>query len=267
MTKNMKIAVAVAAAVAAVVIFVSVNRGSDDDGSDSPKRTLTGKKKPYLVQKKAAASAVKYNLPASNGRKAKGVPHRFAAASKDGVFRDSDGRPYPSADQKIMAAAAAAIENDDLEAARRIAALALNSGNKELREAVVDALGWFGAPAMAELTPFMADPDDGVADAAASHRKDALQEIDDDGTKAGVIEVSAKAIMNKDILEDVANELIGIDEVAAVQVVVNMIESGGDKADVALDVYNSITGEDWSDIDAAETWLQENYDFDDEDNE
>lgn len=62
------------------------------------------------------------------------------------------------------------------------------------------------------------------------------------------------------MLEDVANELIGMDELAAVQVIANVMESGDRlAADAVRDVYDSITGEEWSGVDAAEAWLQENY--------
>jgi hypothetical protein len=64
--------------------------------------------------------------------------------------------------------------------------------------------------------------------------------------------------------ERIANELIGIDELAAIQVIANVIESGGAAADAMRDVYDFITGDEWRDIDAAEAWLQENYDSDGE---
>ena len=185
---------------------------------------------------------------------------KIASGAGDGIFRDSDGNPYPDADQKIMAAAEAAIENDDLAAARSLAEKALASDNTELKEMVVDALGWFGESAMAELTPFMSDANEEVAEAAASHWKDALQEMDDDGMKATVVDLTLSVIKNKDIVEDVANELIGIDEAAALKVLATAIESDNMlAADAARETYESITGEKWSGVDAAEKWLQENY--------
>ena len=159
-----------------------------------------------------------------------------------------------------MAAAAAAIENDDLEGARSLAKTALNSNNAELKEMVIDALGWFGEAAMAELTPFMSDANEDVAEKAADHWKDALQEMSDDGEKAGIVEMSLNSLRNKDLLEDVANELIGMDEVAALQVLVNVIEGDNKLAvEAAQDTYESITGEKWAGVDAAEQWLQDNY--------
>lgn len=273
MNNNVKIigVAAVAAIVAVTAIIIHVGRGDGDQTVEQQNKSSRKGRKPYLVQKNAAVSAVKYHQDESASKSARRkigrTAGRFSAAASDGIFRDSDGKPYPPSDQKIMAAAAAAIDNDDLKAALGLADKALASGNKELREAVVDALGWFGVEAMAELTPFMSDPDKDVADAASSRWKDALQEIDDDGVKAGVIEMSAMAIKDKDMLEDVANELVGIDELAAIQVIVNVIETGGAAADAVREVYDLITGEEWSDIDAAESWLQENYDSGDKDDD
>ena len=261
--------VVLAAAVVMAVLFLTGRMRLTGRGSGTQPTVRV--KRPYLVQKNADTSAVKYHQDASEAKakeRVRAVPRRFAAANEDGIFRDSDGKPYSQADQKIMSAAAAAINKDDLELARSIAEKALVSDNVELREAVVDALGWFGESAMVELTPFLSDPDAGIASAASSHWKDALQEIEDDGIKAGVIEKSLNVLADKDLLEDVANELIGIDELAAVQVIANVMESGNEAAIAAVqEAYDSITGEKWNGLDAAEAWLQENYVPDDDDDE
>ena len=261
--KSAIVTVAVAAVVAAVLVLILARHGGREQPSEP---SVKNGGAPLLVQKNAAASAVRYPQSSTNAIRRTGtMPGRLVAGGDDGIFRDSDGNPYPPADQKIMMAAATAIEKDDLEMARDIAEKALTSANAELRAAVVDALGWFGELAMAELTPFMSDSDADVADAATAHWKDALQEIEDDGTKAGVVEMSMKALSDKELLEDVANELIGIDELAAVQVIANMIDAGDcPAANVARGVYEDITGETWAGIDAAETWLQENYTLSDD---
>lgn len=278
---QIQIVIAAVAALVAVVAVVLVQGGREKEVKKVEVGTRHAKSRrgPYLVQKNAPVSAVKYPTAAgarktSRPKPKKGVvgrPNSFAAGNPDGVYRDSDGKPYPEPDQKIMAAADAAIDEDDLDLARSLAEQALASNNKELREMVVDALGWFGEEAMSELTPFMSDPDEDVAEQATSHWKDALQEVSDDGTKAGIVEMSLGALKNKEILEDVANELMDIDELAALQVIVNVMEGGNDAATDALrEVYDSITGEEWAGVDAAEAWLQKNYtppDDDDDDDD
>lgn len=278
MMKKTNILLAVAAIIA-VVVFWLVSSGDAPKKVDPGNSRNVSSRRPLLKQKNAPVSAVK-PVASSNAGKAGGrgrtvskktlslrFPGLTPSAGWDGVYRDEDGNAYPKAEQELMAAAEKAIELDDLETARALAASALGSPNQELRESVVDALGWFGQDAMAELLPFMADSDEDVAETARSHWMSALQEVDDDGMKAGIIEMSMKAITDADTLEDVADELIGIDELAAVQVIVNLIEEGGASVEAAKEVYNSITGEDWSDIDAAEEWLQENYEPDDEDDD
>ena len=269
---QIQIVIAAVAALVAVVAVVLVQSGREKEVNvkkiEAGTRRAKFKRGPYLVQKNASVSAVKYPSTAGSGKtsrpkRKKGVvgrPNSFSVANPDGIYRDSDGKPYSEADQKIMAAADAAIDEDDLDLARSLAEQALVSDNKELREMVVDALGWFGEEAMSELTPFMSDPDEDVAEQATSHWKDALQEVSDDGTKAGIVELSLNALKNKEILEDVANELMDIDELAALQVIVNVMEGGNDAATEALrEVYDSITGEEWTGVDAAEDWLQKNY--------
>ena len=269
---QIQIVIAAVAALVAVVAVVLVQSGREKEVKvkkiEAGTRRAKFKRGPYLVQKNASVSAVKYPSTAGSGKtsrpkRKKGVvgrPNSFSVANPDGIYRDSDGKPYSEADQKIMAAADAAIDEDDLDLARSLAEQALVSDNKELREMVVDALGWFGEEAMSELTPFMSDPDEDVAEQATSHWKDALQEVSDDGTKAGIVELSLNALKNKEILEDVANELMDIDELAALQVIVNVMEGGNDAATEALrEVYDSITGEEWTGVDAAENWLQKNY--------
>jgi hypothetical protein len=268
----------VAVLVAVVAVFlVQSGREKNVEKVEAGTSRAKSKLRPYLVQKNAAVSAVKYPSASTASGKSgrpkrnKGVvgrPGSFADANPDGLYRDSDGKPYPEADQKIMAAAAAAIDEDDLDLARSLAEQALASDNKELREMVVDALGWFGEEAMSELTPFMSDPDEDVAEQATSHWKDALQEVSDEGTKAGIVEMSLGALKNKDILEDVANELIDIDELAALQVIANVMEAGdGVAAEALREVYDSITGEEWTGVDAAEEWLQKNYTPPDDDDD
>lgn len=278
--------IAFAAIAAVVVAWLAIPGGDSEKNPQGPAamdkkaKAQSAVRKPLLKQKNAAVSAVKPLPTPSRGPGSKGGGHGSAASkghltlrfpglggnSKwDGIYRDDNGKAYPKEDQDVMTVAARAIEYDDLDAAREISTLALNSKNRDLRESVVDALGWFGKDSIAELLPFVSDADEDVADTAVTHLMSALQDIDDDGEKAGLIEMTLKGLTNKDLIEDVANELIGIDELAAVQVIANLVENEGPVREALKDVYDSITGEDWNGVDAAENWLQENYTPDDDD--
>lgn len=242
------------------------------------KEAPTSTRRPYLTQKNAKKSAVKpVRRPEVSARKAQGSAEsderarkakrrfRINAGDDDGIFRDDDGKPYPKEDQILMKEAERVVDEDDLQGARALAEAALASGNRELRENVVEALGWFGEEAMVELMPFLSDPDEDVADAAKTNWMMGLQEMDDDGEKAGVIEMTLKVLKDNDMVEDVADELIGIDELAALQVLVDVLEDENTtqaSKDLLKEVYNTITEEDWTGVDAAEEWLQENYEPD-----
>lgn len=271
------IGVGIAAVVAAAVLcYVFIPTG-DDKPAVTKQTSSKGKKRSALLRQKGAEkSAVKPISERSQTprekvaeKKKPKLGGRLAGrigGGDDDVFRDPDGKAYPEKDQALMRQAREAIDNDDLESARALAAEAAASTNDELREMAVEALSWFGKDAMVELMQFMADANEEVAGAAKDGWMSGLQEIDDEGEKAGVIEATMKGINDGEMLEDIANELIGIDDLAAIQVLADVIEDGGNSAAVkaAKETYNTITGEDWSNIDKAEAWLQENYEPEDD---
>ena len=257
------IGVGIAAVVAAAVLcYVFIPTG-DDKPAATKQTSSKGKKRSALLRQKGAEkSAVKPISERSQTprekvaeKKKPKLGGRLAGrigGGDDDVFRDPDGKAYPEKDQALMRQAREAIDND--------------STNDELREMAVEALSWFGKDAMVELMQFMADANEEVAGAAKDGWMSGLQEIDDEGEKAGVIEATMKGINDGEMLEDIANELIGIDDLAAIQVLADVIEDGGNSAAVkaAKETYNTITGEDWSNIDKAEAWLQENYEPEDD---
>ena len=271
------IGVGIAAVVAAAVLcYVFIPTG-DDKPAVTKQTSSKGKKRSALLRQKGAEkSAVKPISERSQTprekvaeKKKPKLGGRLAGrigGGDDDVFRDPDGKAYPEKDQALMRQAREAIDNDDLESARALAAEAAASTNDELREMAVEALSWFGKDAMVEVMQFMADANEEVAGAAKDGWMSGLQEIDDEGEKAGVIEATMKGINDGEMLEDIANELIGIDDLAAIQVLADVIEDGGNSAAVkaAKETYNTITGEDWSNIDKAEAWLQENYEPEDD---
>lgn len=277
MKKAHWIGVGIAAVVAAAVLcYVFIPTG-DDKPAVTKQTSSKGKKRSALLRQKGAEkSAVKPISERSQTprekvaeKKKPKLGGRLAGrigGGDDDVFRDPDGKAYPEKDQALMRQAREAIDNDDLESARALAAEAAASTNDELREMAVEALSWFGKDAMVELMQFMADANEEVAGAAKDGWMSGLQEIDDEGEKAGVIEATMKGINDGEMLEDIANELIGIDDLAAIQVLADVIEDGGNSAAVkaAKETYNTITGEDWSNIDKAEAWLQENYEPEDD---
>lgn len=275
MKKAHWIGIGIAGALAAAVLCYFITTG-DEKSAAAHQKSFKGKRRSAFLRQKGADKSVVKPISERSRKTTKGVAERKPkqgarysgriGGGSDDVFRDPDGKAYPEKDQALMCQARDAIDNDDLESARALAADAVSSQNDELREMAVEALSWFGKDAMVELMQFLADANEEVAEAAKDGWISGLQEIDDEGEKAGVIEAAMKCIRDGEMLEDISNELIGIDDLAGIQVLADIIEEGGNAAatKAAKETYNTITGEDWSDIDKAEAWLQKNYEPDDD---
>ena len=173
---------------------------------------------------------------------------------------DEDGNPWPKEQKQLMRAMSQAMEDDDFSSLRSLSDLVMDCPNAEIRERYVENLGWFWEQAVPELLGFMADPNEDVAQAAKDQWIDGVQTIENDAEKAVLLINVSKVMTDSEALESFADELIAMDELLALQTIVDTIDSGTPQAVKAVkDTYETITGEEWSDVEAAEKWLQENY--------
>ena len=173
---------------------------------------------------------------------------------------DEDSNRTP-AEKKLAADVEKALDEEDFELAKKCAPLAFNCKDTEIRQAMVDTLGWFGAKALPELTPFIADSDADVAESAMNEWESAVSAITDDAEKIGTVELAMKVIRNEDDLESISGEYIGVDEKLAVESLLRVIESGGNDKGIAKakETYEFVTGEEFTDRAAAEKWIAEEY--------
>ena len=164
-------------------------------------------------------------------------------------------------DRKLANAIEKARDDADIESARGLATQALSSTNTEIRQSMVDTLGWFGANALAELTPFLVDPDEDVRDSAKNEWSIAVSEIENESDKVSVVELAMHVLKDEDALEEMSNEYIGIDEKLAVESLLRIIESEGSPEGIAKakETYEFVTGEEFTDRTAAEKWIAEEY--------
>jgi hypothetical protein len=165
------------------------------------------------------------------------------------------------ADRKLAVAVQESLDKNDFNAVVEAVNAALKSTNPEVRENAVEALGWFGAEALPELTPLMSDVDADIAEAASSHWQLALSEIEDDGLRAKIAEAALPSISDENTIHLVISEITSQDDQFQImQSLVNLIDCGRNRVvNAAKEEYESLTGEPWSGIDAAEVWLDENY--------
>ena len=151
-----------------------------------------------------------------------------------------------------------ALNDEDQELAIELAKVAVKSRNPDVRSEMVDTLRWFGDKVMPELMMFIDDPDEGVRMDAMSAYQQAIYDIEEDSEKAKIIEISMRNLADSEALEEIASELIGMDDRLAVQTLINVID-GESKTGrrIAKETYETVTGEEYTTFEAAEAWIRE----------
>ena len=159
-----------------------------------------------------------------------------------------------------------ALDIEDFDAVVAACADIQNSTNAAVRLRVVEALGWFGQQALPELTLFLADADEDVRESALQEWGSGVSDIEDDELKGEVVEATMGTISNRDMLEDIAFYLNELPDTMAVDIQVALINGENQTAaKIAREAYEFTTGEAYTDIDAAQKWVDENSDDDDDD--
>lgn len=222
-------------------------------------RLISTNNEPSLARERIEAAGLQYRNRRGEVIK-RMLPEYGTKAEADWVF--PDGKPWPEEQKVLMRAIVDAGENEDFSS---VAALASDVGactNPEIRERYVEEIGWFGSTALPELTPFLADADESVVEAVRTQWIDAVQTIDDDAEKASTMILVMQGVSDREALDTVSNELVSMDELMALQTIVDVISTGTPEAVAAMkEVYKTITDQDWTDGEAAEEWLQANYEL------
>jgi hypothetical protein len=165
-----------------------------------------------------------------------------------------------------------ALDEEEFEPICAAAEKALKMSNTELRQKAVEALGWFGEKALVELTPFMADPDEDVSEAAVNAWVLAVSEIESPVEKMKVARLVLNTSASKDALFMVGGEYSNsaseyIDDaedeetatqrrIEVLQPIVDMMEnSRSANVAAAKEIYEDITGNEWRGFDEAELYL------------
>lgn len=261
---------AVAAVAAAAVVALTAGRSGVAMPSQEPAAAAKGG---IAVQRRGAPVAAGENAarpatapvrgerpkPQSRRRPAQAAGDALPGMPDDGDGPD-DGELSPE-DEKLSDAIEKALDDEDLSAARALAGAALSSASAEVRQSMVDALGWFGVKALPELTPFLADGDEDVRASAMNEWSMALSEIDDEVERIGVAELAMGVLTDDEHLDDVSGEYIGVDEKLAVESLLRVIEGDGSRQGIekAKETYEFVTGDEFSGRAAAERWLAEEY--------
>lgn len=161
-------------------------------------------------------------------------------------------------DREIARKVSDALDEEKWDVIKGLVDDAAASANSEVRQQMVDALGWFGEKAMADLTRFLSDKDEDVAQSAFNHWDSAVDSVDDEHFKIAVARDALKTLANADMLDNVAAKLKGAeDEVAAVDAVVDVlhdVRADSPAAEAVKEAYEFITGEKFTTESEALLW-------------
>lgn len=203
------------------------------------------------VAKKPAARRCGYVRPSSSNK---------SRGKKPEIVHSDDEPELSEAEERLLAEIADALDREDFKQACGLYAAARKSDKSEIRRAMVETLGWFGPEALPELTEMLSDRDEDVLFEVTAQWQSALYELEEDREKAPVIEKALMSDVKAETLEEIANELHGMDELLALHVISNVIADGAPaNVKAAKEAYELVTGDPWTGVDDAEKWLQENY--------
>lgn len=207
---------------------------------------------------KVARQEKKPAVGAGLAKKAKNAPKRSSAMHAKPAVSVDDG--LGEADRKIVARIQKVLDEEDLGGLREVFGAAAASTNAAVRLEMVEALGWFGTKAMVELVSFIEDSDEDVREAARSNLDMAIGEIDDEGTKAMIVEEALLGVTDQDFAETLAGHFNGMDEKLAVETIIRIVGSGSKAgAKAAKESYEFITGEEFTTPAAARDWIRNEY--------
>lgn len=163
-------------------------------------------------------------------------------------------------EQKLHDDIQESMDSENIEKVRELCKKITSSSKRELREYAVNALGWFDGKTMAELTPFLADPDEDIASDALFQWQEALNLIDSDVQRAQIVGKVMTILQDENALDQLSMELNALDEKLAVETLVGVI-SGNNPVGVKVgkDAYEFITGEKYTTPEGANNWIKENY--------
>lgn len=178
----------------------------------------------------------------------------------DGEDDEDEVKQTPE-EKRLAEAIEKALDNEDFELAKSCVRQAVACRIPEIRQAMVDTLGWFGQKALVELLPFMADADEDIAESACNEWEMGLSEIEKDSEKLAMVGLVMGVMTDEDFLESLSGEYIGVDEKLAVESLLSVIEGRGSAEGIAKakETYEFVTGDEFVDRATAEKWIDEEY--------
>ena len=206
--------------------------------------TVPMAKKTLRSDRGRSGSAEKSAKP---GKKSKSAPNADKTVKKPRrhpakpTITEDDLAHLSAADRKLVEDLQSVMDSDDHAKIIAAAVAALKSNTAEVRQEAVDALGWCGKDAIAELTGMLADADDDVRDSAINHWECALSEVEDPKFRYS----TALAVMGTISKEDALDSISGQFSCAATEYIddaENETLQGKRRTEVVQKLYDIIDG-------------------------
>ena len=220
-----------------------------------------GKRATAEQQRKASMVKARHRPKTNPFKKLFGSPRGRATAGTDKPT-DLPDRPYTAEEQEILDVADEAVSDHDLETAQDVAAEALKSKDPRVRLRAVEMLTGFGEAGLPELADFLRDPHGEVANLAADRFELGTQEVENDDERVAIAKLGVLSVDDPDRLLSMMGTLtMAADQLQIISALADIIRDGSPaQIKAAKEAYESETGEEWSGLEAADKWLQENYD-------
>ena len=198
-------------------------------------------------------------IPEAKNRKRPAKKTVAAAAADADKKADADDAEMSPQDQKTIDAIQDALDDENFARVKAQVDAAAQSANPEVRSRAVEALQWFGAEAMPELTLFMADADEDVRESACDAWTQALQQVNDPDMKQSLVSSAMAIVRDRGQLDFMVMEINDLSNARQIDVLEKLINGDNETAaEVAKEHYEFLTSEKYEGAEAAQKWLDEN---------
>lgn len=173
--------------------------------------------------------------------------------------------------RRRLAELQAALDKEELAAVRRtVAEMRKDAGGdwasvaRPLREQALEALGWFGKAAYADLVGAIGDPDRELREEAYDLLEQVFAEVETDVEKAEILVALMAVAENPDRIETALNELDSMRNSVKVGTIRRILSTGTPRArQLMLNSLSEYTGDEVTGSERLDKWLQDNPDEDD----
>ncbi|MFO7938031.1 MAG: HEAT repeat domain-containing protein [Kiritimatiellia bacterium] len=170
----------------------------------------------------------------------------------------ADKKDALSPEEKLVADMDTLIDVESYNEAIKLARELMKSKDPKIRLAAAENLGWIGIEALPELSLMISDANQEVAESAFNYWLQAVDNLEDDKQKAGLLVEGLKNVDDELSVEEGVMLINSMPEDVGVRALVSIIEEGNSVASVvAREHYYFCTDQEYISRANAENWLRQ----------